>query len=458
MQDALFWILIFGCISSILSVGFYASRNVKTESSYLLANRNTGLFALVATLVMTEVNTATLIAFSGMGYAVGWWALCLPFVFLIALLWYGFTVANKWKSFNGLSVTHFFTQRYGRDIGILSGCILFAAMAVFSATYVKSMALLFSFLLPGLSLLYLTTILVFLVLIMSLRGGLVSIIRTDVISFIVVAFFMPLLLYYCWVMPEYREISPPSLREMQISLPPSFVFSLVLLTMFSYILAPWYGQKIVAAKSPKVARAAVMWSSILVFIFYGMAVLATTLFKSKGVSLTHHELALPSLIKQALPVPLQAFGYGVLFCIGATTLSGVWSAMTTLLVPRETTSKNKKRSIFLILACAITSWTLSNTLVDQILNKMILANIPIVALSFALLGGFYWPKSNRAGAYISIITGLIWGGGCYLYFGEEGQYTWYWSVYGIPLIFSSGIFGSLFYTRVALRFSKKVTV
>ena len=69
---------------------------------------------------------------------------------------------------------------------------------------------------------------------------------------------------------------------------------------------------------------------------------------------------------------------------------------------------------------------------------MILANIPIVAASFALLGGFYWPRANKTAAYISLLCGICWGVFCYVYFGEQGNYTWYWAIYGIPLIFGSG--------------------
>jgi Na+/proline symporter len=75
---------------------------------------------------------------------------------------------------------------------------------------------------------------------------------------------------------------------------------------------------------------------------------------------------------------------------------------------------------------------------------MILFNIPIVAFCFALIGGFYWSKANSQGAYVSILAGIIWGVFCYFYFGEAGNYTWYWAIYGIPLIFISGISASLF--------------
>lgn len=45
----------------LIFIGTLCSRTVNTENQYLLAGRKTKLFALVATLVMTEFNTATLI-------------------------------------------------------------------------------------------------------------------------------------------------------------------------------------------------------------------------------------------------------------------------------------------------------------------------------------------------------------------------------------------------------------
>ena len=93
-----------------------ASRQVNTTDDYLLAGRHTKLFPLVATLVMTGFNTSTLLSFSSMGYLAGYWALTLPLVFLFGLLFYAISVAKKWKGFNGLSVAHYFAERYGRDM------------------------------------------------------------------------------------------------------------------------------------------------------------------------------------------------------------------------------------------------------------------------------------------------------------------------------------------------------
>jgi Na+/proline symporter len=426
---------------SLLVIGI--SKVSQTESSYLLADRRTGLFALIATLVMTELNTATLISFAASGHAAGFWGLILPSIFLIGLLFYAFTVAKKWKAFNGLSVAAFFSQRYGKDVGRFASLTLLTSMAGFSATYIKSLVILFSPFFPHLSEWTISSLLVIIPLIMTFRGGLVSVIYTDIFSFVVTFIFFPLMAFFSW-QSHYLEI--PSLHVIlnegsQVA-PVWFITSLIILTMFTYILAPWYGQKIFAAQTEQVAYVAVLFAAFLVFFLYACAILTT--IPLREANLPNPDYALPFAILR-LPEGLRGLGYGILFAASATTLTGVWGAMTAMVVEDffyRKSSNNIKRAFLITLCMAVFSYLISNLLVDRILEKLILANIPVAALSFALLGGFHWKKSSRFGAYCSIFVGLICGAGSYIYWGEEGGYTWYWTIGGIPLIFLSGIVGS----------------
>lgn len=433
-------------LAILIVIGTLSSRTVTTENQYLLAGRKTKLFALVATLVMTEFNTATLIAFSAAGYYARWWAISLPCVFLIGLLFYASTVAKKWKMFNGISVAAYFSQRYGRDVGILAAVILFTAMTGFSATYVKALTFIFMPLLPHLNQWLLSGSLISAVLLVTWRSGLISIIKIDMISFIIMLLFFPTLLFFTWHYPgSTSSINHINLQQMQTALPPKFVFSLIFLTMFSYILAPWYGQKVISAETSDTAIKAVAIAAVMIFFLYTIGVSITSLLATKGVILAQPEQALPYAIKTVLPVYFQGIGYTVLFLTAATTLSGIWSAMVTLIVgenPVASSTKRLRDSLWCMSLCAFLSFLLANLFVDKIFNKMILANIPVVALSFTLLAGFYWKISNRFGVYLSIIVGLVWGIGCYFIIGEKNIYTWYWAVYGIPLIFISGIFGT----------------
>lgn len=430
---------------AFILAGIYGTRKVRDGESYLLAGRKTGLFALVATLVMTEFNTSTLLGFSAAGYFGGLRALYLPLVFLIGLLFYTFTVAGKWKKLNGMSVAELFTLRYGPAVGKTASLFLMIALVGFSATYVKSMTLIFRDFFPGMDQWGVSFIVVLIILAMTLRGGLVSIIKIDILSFICTLIFIPLLFFYSYQNAEFSwdklDIIFPKEYTVQ-ALPFEFILSLILLTMFTYIAAPWYGQKIFSAVSVPVAITAVAISSVLVFLLYAFPVLAVSFLRVKGIEL-NPEAGVPYIIKFLFPKGLKGFAFTVLFAAGATTLSGVWSALTTMFMGdflnlKSREEKSLLKSVLITLFFAVASWASANALVDKILNKLILANIPIAALSFALLAGFYWDRASRRGAIISIILGILWGSGCFLLIGDGGGYTYYWSVYGIPLIFASG--------------------
>lgn len=435
-------------IFSLIALGWYKSTSVQSETSYLLANRSTKIFPLVATLVMTEFNTSTLLGFSSVGLFVGAWGLLLPSVFLFGIGFYALTVAKKWKEYNGLSTAGFFTEKYGKGLGQTASVFLLLAMLGFSATYVKSMILIFQPIFPEASEWLLGFGLVSLVLVFTIRGGLVSIIRTDIFGFLAVLVLIPALLYFSW---DYSGRDSSALiehfpiAEASKGLPLSFIGSLVVLTMFTYISAPWYSQKIFSAENPNVAYKAVGIAAVLVFLLYGFPVLATGFYGLTSPTNINAQIAIPQLIDVAFPVGWRGFAYGVFLMAGSTTLAGVWSAMTTMVIG-DFLGKNESklgRSIFLTIIWALLAYILGIVLVDDILNKLILANIPVAALSFALLGGFYWKPITRQGVYASVFFGFFWGIFCFFYWGEAGGYTLYWAFAGIPMTFAIGIIVSL---------------
>ncbi|WP_310569981.1 hypothetical protein [Gemmatimonas sp.] len=432
-------------------------RRSVSATSFTVASRDLALFPLVATLVMTEFNTSTLLAFAAAGYGAGPMALALPAVFLVGLLFYTITVARAWKRFDRLSVAELFAVRYSKGVGRTASLLLLLAMTGFTATYVKSLTLLFTPLAPAwLPVPALSAVLSMVVLVAVLPGGLVSIVRADVVAFVATIILLPLLLVLGMkqsalsgglssVFPSSQLSLNPVAQWNNAALPMRFVSTLMVITCFTYIAAPWYGQKIFAARSTSVAFRAVGISAVLVFLLYGAVVLAAAHLRASQPLLADAQLAVPTMVLVWLPVGLRGFAYAVLFGAALTTLAGVWSAMATMIAadfggPQLATVSSQR---LLLIGFAVSSWLGATFLVDQILDRLILANIPVAALSFALLAGFHWKRATTAGAWASMLVGVVWGTGCYLVVGEAGGYTWPWAMYGIPLIFATGIITSL---------------
>jgi len=447
------WIGFIGLLAVIIWSG---ARVAFRESTFLVADRALGLFPLVATLVMTEFNTSTLLAFSAVGYRVGPMALALPLVFLIGLGFYTLTVARAWKRFNRLSVAELFAERYSRNLGVFASLMLLAAMSGFSATYVKSLGLILQPMLPALPFPALTAMLTVIVLVVILRGGLISVVRSDVVSFVVTLVLFPTLLVIgtmrsaalgglATVFPRDQLAVAPLAQWTHPALPFWFVTSLIVLTCFTYIAAPWYGQKVFAAKDGRTAVLAVALSACLVFALYGSMVLAAAHLRVTIASLPDPQLAVPTMILQWLPPAIRGVGIGVLFAAALTTLGGVWSAMAAMVAADFGWVAGRRVPVQrgLMTGFAVVSWLGAIFLVDDILNRLILANVPVAGLAFALLAGFHWPRATTAAAWASVLVGIAWGAGAFLVIGDAGGYTWVWAMYGVPLIFAVGVSVSL---------------
>ncbi|MEP7381286.1 MAG: hypothetical protein ABI910_06335 [Gemmatimonadota bacterium] len=430
-------------------------RSAVTADAYLIADRSVRLLPLVATLVMTEFNTSTLLAFSAAGYTAGPMAIALPFVFLVGLLFYTVTVARAWKRFNRLSVAELFAERYSPSLGRLASALLLLAMTGFSATYVKSLTLIMAPLAPAMSPWLLSGILSLVVLAVVVGGGLPAIVRSDLVGFGLTVLLLPALLFIGWsqlgpagyavVFPPDQLIFAPIAQWTHPALPFRFVTSLIVLTCFTYISAPWYGQKIFAARDTRTAFVAVGVAAVLVFALYGATVLAAASYRATGTPLDDPQRVVPAMIGAWLPPGLRGVGIAMLFTAALTTLAGVWSAMAAMVAADFAVagSRTVRGQRAVMAGFAVVCWFGANLLVDDILNRLILANIPVAALSFALLAGFHWRRATTAAAWASSIVGVVWGVGCFVVVGDAGGYTWPWAIYGIPLIFATGILVSL---------------
>lgn len=432
------------------------------DDDFLVADRRLSLFPLVATLVMTEFNTSTLLAFSAAGYRAGPMALSLPFVFLVGLTFYTLTAARAWKRFDRLSVAELFASRYSPALGRFASVLLLASMVGFGATYVKSLALLFSPFVPWVPPSLTSAVLTLIVLAVALPGGLVTVVRSDVVSFVLTVVLVPLLLGAgIWAAGAHGGLASafaasqlridPVAQWSHPALPFRFVSTLIALTCVTYIAAPWYGQKIFAARDERTAFRAVAWAAVLVFALYGGLTLAAAYLRVVLPDLADPQGAVPVMLTTWLPRGVRGAGFGLLFAAALTTLAGVWTAMASMVAAdfgwRDARHVRVQRLV--IAGCALLHWLGAVVLVDDILNRLILANIPVVALSFALLAGFHWPRATVAGAWASVVVGVVWGVGSYLVVGEAGGYTWPWAMYGIPLIFGTGIAVSLATTTTA---------
>lgn len=347
-------------------------------------------------------------------------------------------MAKKWKQFDGITVTTFFEKRYNPTIGYIVSYILVLTMLGFSANFLKSLVFIFQPFFPDINPWILSGIFCIFMVLLTIRGGLKAIIQMDKVSFLITLTIVPLLVIFSW------SHKPAISRATEATgYPLEFVVSLTIITMFTYILAPWYGQKIFSAKNKQIAYQATIWSAFLVAGFYGVAILAASCVSS--AELTNPEAVIPYIIHTYFPPAFKMVAYVILFLIASTTIVGLWNTIASVLLAQRAMNRNSiRQSISMTMGVAIVTYLGANLFVDKILDKLILTNIPIAALSFSLLGGFYWKRVSPFASITSLITGTVGGFACYLYFGDPA-YLWYWAVYLIPLHFIVGAVSTLLF-------------
>ncbi len=81
-------LIVIGFIVAVITYGIWKSRNVNSNEDFLVAGRSLGLFTLVATVVMTEFNTATMVGYSSFGYQAGMYSQLIVISMFLGFVFY----------------------------------------------------------------------------------------------------------------------------------------------------------------------------------------------------------------------------------------------------------------------------------------------------------------------------------------------------------------------------------
>lgn len=183
-------------------------------------------------------------------------------------------------------------------------------------------------------------------------------------------------------------------------------------------------------------------TAILVSLFYVIAIFITASF-SKQLDLANPDLALASIVARKLPLAIQIYFYIVIFLIATTTIAALWNTMASVIFAHSSHTKTTNSNRILVLFIAILSYLIATFFIDHILDKMLLFNIPIAALSFSLIYGFYGKSKNLIGAVLSTIIGIVIAAGLYLFF-DQATFVFYWAFVCIPVVFIVGFIPVIF--------------
>lgn len=184
----LFALYIFFLICFALWISRSGKGKQKTTSDYFLASRNLSWWIIGGSLIASNISAEQFIGMSGSGYAIGLGIAAYEWIAAIALILVGKFFLPIFIKKEIYTMPQFLTIRFDNRVST-SLAIFFLLLYVFvnltSVSYLGALAIQTVFGLDRTFLTYIIILLFILALIFSIRGGLKSVVYTDIIQVIV---------------------------------------------------------------------------------------------------------------------------------------------------------------------------------------------------------------------------------------------------------------------------------
>jgi SSS family solute:Na+ symporter len=436
------------CMVAIL---YFRNAPAKTQAEYVVANRETKVYALISTLVMTEINPMAVITMASLGYACGYTALWMAFIAFISPLVAGLTTSQQWKSFDKSCVSELFDVAYGRLAGNTVRIILLPALIFLSSTYIKGLMIFGNNVFPNVENWQIALFVFFVCMFSTYRNGLSSIIKMDMIGF------ASLMILLAILMPTLIDASTTAGDHIPVShnaslLPVSFLVSLAFLQIMMYSISPWWAQKIFSAKSKKVAYISSLTSSFLISLIYVFFILLGCLLRSNNIQLIDSQDALFTIFKEYVPHSIKWFFVATIILIGTTTICGVWSSISGMISAgflRKSDNSSPVINYYVFGVLSVVSYFIAVNYIDNVLYCAILAVCQICSIYFSIVTIFFFRKSylsTMLSICLTFFTNLI----LFWYFSHSQDYIIRWFSIAVPIMFLSGILPIIVNRRYSL--------
>lgn len=419
------WIVIL-FILTLTFVGFWKGRSVTNVDSFMVAGRSLGFFLLFGTLMMSQYNFGSMIAYAHFGYNVGLWGTILPMLFFFNMGIFAVLFAKKWKRLNATSISDFFGERYGNSLQGVSGIffILFQLTVTVAPFLAAGKIFAVGLNLPE----FWTTLLLFAgVLIVSYVGGLVSVAWSNVVSLISILIFIPLLMIISWFKAGGMGALEAHFPEKYLGWNIAENLSDPYMSFWPFVLGIWIGglfngqiwpfviQRMYAAKDEKTAYHAMSAASVATVIWYTMPVVIIALVATRFPDLTDPDQAFGYAVIHWLPVGLKGILFAVLFGICLSFGSTQWNTTASLLSydvwkrfirPQAGADELLRIAKYSTVLVAVFAFVTSQFM-RSVLDATYLAVIFRFCLNFAGWAGWFWWRASEKPIMLVSIVGII---------------------------------------------------
>ena len=425
--------IVIAYLSLIFFIGIRTNRYIENFDSFMVANRNVGLALGVVTMLGTELGLITVMYNAQTGardlfssFHIG----ALAFIVTLIIGLTGFVV-TRLRELNIKSIPEYYELRFNKNVRVLGAIILVLGGVLNMGLFLKIGAMFIQGVFNLNSEFHLTVImfiLLLLVLTYTISGGMISVIITDYIQFIVLSIGMLIATYYSIKAIGWSDIflfidmhsKGKDIYNPFISKGGYYISWQIVLGFVSAVIWPTAITRILALKSPEIVKKQYIWSSfsfLIRFIVPAFIGICAFIYMSNA-KIDNDLLLMPSFLSEILPTGVLGLVVaGMLAAFMSTHDSYLlcWSSIITNdiiepLAGRKISSEKKilfTRILIVILGIYIFYWGMFYKGTDAIWSYLgITGAIYFTGAISVVVFGIYWKGASSTGAQLALLGGL----------------------------------------------------
>lgn len=333
-------LILIGYSALMIALGVYWSRRVEASGDFFVAGRGLSAGLVFSTLLAANIGAGSTVGATGLGYRDGlsawWWVGSAGIGSLILAFTVGPKIWRVARDNNLFTVGDYLEFRYDRRVRGLVAALLWIGSLMILAGQLIAIAWVLN-VTAGISKPIGCLIGAAVATMYFASGGLFGAARVNALQLAVKLVGFGLALVYLLKFSQQQFYPPADFAAKQESyqsftgIGASGILRYLALLVPSFIISPGLLQKIFGARNEKAVRTGVALNALCLLLFAAVPALLGMIAFYHFPNLPNRELALPTLMTQALPVWLGGLLLGAIFAAEVSTADAVLFMLSTSL-------------------------------------------------------------------------------------------------------------------------------
>ncbi|MEK6320210.1 MAG: sodium:solute symporter family protein [Acidobacteriota bacterium] len=413
-----------------IALGVFVSRRVRASSDFFVAGRGLGAGLIFSTLLAANIGAGSTVGAAGLGYRDGmsawWWVGSAGIGSVILALTVGPKIWRVAKEQNLYTVGDYLEFRYDRSVrGVMALLLWFGSLSILAGQLIAVAWILN--VVAGLSKPAGCAIAAVVITTYFTLGGLHATARVNVLQLTVkLAGFVVSLIYLIGAgngLAGLKESVATTVGTDHVQAYFGLVgqgwsaaISYLAILAPSFVISPGLLQKLFGARDEKAVRVGVGTNAAALLAYAIVPVLMGIIARGQFPALANHELALPMLLTQALPLWLGALLLGAIFSAELSAADAALFMLSTslskdlykaFLNPGATDERLVRVAKASAIACGVAGAMLATFLPTVISALKIFYTLLVAALLLPLVAGLYTRRVQARAAILSMLASVF---------------------------------------------------